>query len=248
MSNLPKWGKPSSNYTPKIERDDNASTTTAILVYSAFHPCESVLLSVLISGKVFGCACAPARVSDKVSSLKPEDAFSMRLLTRSFCAGFVFVLTAFLPAEGQSGSPAIAASSGKALCSALTPADFTGAGVPVAALSQANLDGTDGAYCVYRSKAGKVEFDIFFPAGANAREIEATEKTVLEEGGGKYQPVALAGADDARISLSRPDLPGSAVIVVRRGKAVFDIVIPAGAAAQKQLEGLARTVLGRLKP
>jgi len=37
------------------------------------------------------------------------------------------------------------------------------------------------------------------------------------------------------------------VIVVRKGKAVFDIVIPAGAAAQKQLEGLARIVLGRLK-
>src|SRR5258708_23171267 len=161
----------------------------------------------------------------------------MRLLTRSFCAGFVFVLTAFLPAEGQSGSPAIAASSGKALCSALTPADFTGAGVPVAALSQATLDGTDGAYCVYQSKAGKVEFDIFFPAGANAREIEATEKTVLDEGGGQYQSVTLAGADDARISLSRPDLPGSAVMLVRQGKPVFDIVTPARAATHDDLGG-----------
>src|SRR5262249_33776669 len=56
-------------------------------------------------------------------------------------------------------------SSGKALCSALTPEDFTKAGVAVSALRQANLDGSDGAYCVYESKAGNVEFDIFFPAG-----------------------------------------------------------------------------------
>src|SRR5258708_39883774 len=171
----------------------------------------------------------------------------MRHPITSFFAACAFALAAFSLAGEQSSAQTIAPSSGKALCSALTPADFTKAGVPVSGLRQANLDGNDGAYCVYESKAGKVEFDIFFPAGATPVEIEATEKTVLDEGGGKYQSVTLAGADDARISLSRPDLPGSAVIVVRRGKAVFDIVIPAGAAAQKQLEGLARTVLGRLK-
>lgn len=167
----------------------------------------------------------------------------MKLPARSFFAGFIFVLTAFASAHGQS----VTASSGKAMCSALTPADFTGAGVPVSALNQANLDGSTGAYCVYQSKAGKVEFDIFFPAGANAAEINATEKTVLGEGGSKYHPITLAGADDAQVSLVMPDLPGSAGIVVRKGKAVFDIVIPAGAAAQKQLESLARIVLGRLK-
>jgi len=79
----------------------------------------------------------------------------MRLLTRSFFAGFVFVLTAFSLAEGQSAAPVITASSGKALCSALTPADFTGAGVPVAALSQANLDGNTGAYCVLPEQSRK---------------------------------------------------------------------------------------------
>jgi hypothetical protein len=138
-------------------------------------------------------------------------------------------------------------SSGKAMCSALAPADFTKAGVPVSALSQANTDGNDGAYCVYKSTAGKVEFDIFFPAGASANEVLATEKTVLGEGGGKYQAVKLAGADSAQISLSMPGLPSSAGIVVRKGKAVFAIVVPKGAKAQEQLLTLAQVVLSRIK-
>ena len=85
--------------------------------------------------------------------------------------------------SGQAGAHSIAPSTGKAMCSALTPADFTKAGVPVQSLSQANLDGNDGAYCVYQSKAGKVEFDIFFLAGKTPQEISGTEKTVLGEGG-----------------------------------------------------------------
>src|SRR5215831_12812145 len=84
-------------------------------------------------------------------------------------------------------------SSGKALCSALTPEDFTKAGVAVSALRQANLDGSDGAYCVYESKAGNVEFDIFFPAGGSAAEVKATETTVLSEVGLTLQPVPLPG-------------------------------------------------------
>src|SRR5215831_7700280 len=114
-------------------------------------------------------------------------------------------------------------SSGKALCSALTPEDFTKAGVPVSALRDANLDGSNGAYCVYDSKAGKVEFDIFFPAGDSAAEVKATEKTVLGEMGETLQAVPLPGADAARISLPTAK---TASIVVRAGSAVFDINIP----------------------
>jgi hypothetical protein len=159
---------------------------------------------------------------------------NLRVLVLAFCA-----LTA---AQAQ-----IKPSSGKAMCSALTPADFTKAGVPVSALSQANTDGNDGAYCVYKSAAGKVEFDIFYPAGGNANEVMGTEKTVLGEGAGKYQAVKLAGADTAQISLAMPDLPNSAGIVVRKGKAVFNIVVPKGAKAQEQLLTLARMVLARIK-
>lgn len=125
--------------------------------------------------------------------------------------------------------------------------DFSKAGVPVSALDKANTDGTDGAYCVYKSAAGKVEFDIFFPASGNTNEVIATEKTVLGEGGGKYQPIKLAGADNAQMSMAMPGLPGSVGIVVRKGKAVFDIVIPKGPKAREQLLALAGIVVGRIK-
>lgn len=152
-----------------------------------------------------------------------------------------------MTALGQAPANRISPSSGKALCSALTPADFNKAGVAVLALDKANTDGTDGAYCVYKSKAGKVEFDIFYPAGATPAEVSATEKTVLGEGGSRYQSIRLAGSDNAHFSASLADLPASANIVVRRGKAVFGILIPKGARSQQQLLALARTVLGRLK-
>jgi hypothetical protein len=138
----------------------------------------------------------------------------------------------------------IAPSSGKGLCSALTPADFTKAGVAVASLRQANLDGSNGAYCVYESKAGNVEFDIFFPAGANPNEVLATEKTVLGEIGSKAESVQLAGADAAYLLLNDPQ---SSSIVVRKGKAVFDINIPRSGHAKEQLIALAQVVLSRLK-
>jgi hypothetical protein len=133
------------------------------------------------------------------------------------------------------------------MCSALAPADFTRQGTPVSALKEANLDGPEGAYCVYSSKAGKVEFDIFFPAGGNANEILQTEKTVLGEGRARYEHVQIPGADAAQFSMSLPDLPGSACIVTRKGKAVFTIVIPRTSRSRQQLMSLARTVLIRLK-
>jgi len=150
-------------------------------------------------------------------------------------------------AAAQTGARSIAPSTGKVMCSALTPADFTKAGVQVQSLSQANLDGNDGAYCVYQSKAGKVEFDIFFLAGKTPQEISGTERTVLGEGGAKYEHLQLSGADDAQISMALPDQPASAVIVVRKGKAVFDIMIPRSTGARQQLQQLAQIVLERLK-
>jgi hypothetical protein len=152
----------------------------------------------------------------------------------------LFVIAIALPACSQ-----VLPSSGKALCLALTAADFTKAGVAVSALSQANLDGPNGAYCVYASKTGNVEFDIFFPAGGNAGEVLATEKTVLGEVGAKAEPVKIAGADNAQFVLSTSDPTGS--IVVRRGRAVFDINIPKGPNVRQQLVALAQIVLGRLK-
>lgn len=162
---------------------------------------------------------------------------------RSFI-GYVLVLGASCLATAQDKVPP---SSGKAMCSALTPADFAKAGVPVTRLKEANLDGTDSAYCVYESKAGKVEFDIFYPAGANANEIKATERTMLSEIGGKFVPAAVPGADEAKTNVAAPKNADSASIGVRKGKAVFDINIPQGPKALRQLLTLSEVVLSRLK-
>ena len=164
-----------------------------------------------------------------------------RNLPVSFLAVCLFLPMCCPLVQGQTGG--VSPSSGKALCSALTPADFTKAGVAVSALRQANLDGNDGAYCVYDSKAGNVEFDIFFPAGANQIEINATEKTVLAEMGAPHQAVPLMGAT-GHIAL---DTGKSASIVVRKGSAVFAITIPKSDNARQQLIALAQVVLGRLK-
>jgi hypothetical protein len=156
--------------------------------------------------------------------------------------GVCFFALASGPAGAQPGANSIKPSSGKALCSALTPADFTKAGVPVSALNPPNIDGDSGAYCVYASKAGKVEFDIFFPAGANSQEVSDTERATVGDAGGKYETVRLDGADRAQISLT-----ADAIIVVRKGKVVFDIGIPKSGNARQQLLALAQVVLLRLK-
>jgi hypothetical protein len=156
---------------------------------------------------------------------------------------FFVPLLMILPMQGQS----IAPSSGKALCSALTPADFIKVGVPVTRAGEPNLDNQANAYCVYESKAGKVEFDIFFPAGSTSDEINATERTVIgEAGGGKSDVVKLTGADHGRFV----PVPGNGAlsIVVRRGSAVFNVDVPQSANARQQLTELAQIVLTRLKP
>ena len=160
----------------------------------------------------------------------------------------VMLLSSNLRAQSAGGAKGIAPSAGKALCLALTPEDFTRAGVPVTVLDQANLDGNDGAYCVYRSKAGKVEFDLFFPAGSSPNEVAATEKTVLGEGGARYERVQLPGADSAQLTLSVSGQPNpSAAIVVRRGKAVLSLLLPRTDKVREQLLALAQIALGRLK-
>ncbi|HKF22329.1 MAG TPA: hypothetical protein VKE93_12225 [Candidatus Angelobacter sp.] len=166
----------------------------------------------------------------------------MRFPNASWIAFCVIALMACLLADGQTAEK-IAPSSGKALCSGLTAADFTKVGVPVSGLRQANVDGTDGAYCVYDSKAGNVEFDIFFPGGVTPAEVIATEKTVLAEIGAPYQPVPVIGGT-AHIAL---DAGKSASIVVRKGNAVFAINIPKDPNARQQLIALAQIVSARLK-
>jgi len=166
----------------------------------------------------------------------------------NFYLGFFmvcFLALASCPAGAQPGTKLIKPNSGPDLCSALTPADFTKVGVPVSALQPFHpgpYDAPSGAYCTYESKAGKVEFDIFFPAGANSREVSNTERAAVADSGGKYGPVGLDGADYAQISLT-----SDAQIVVRKGKAVFGIFFPKSGNSRQQLLALAQVVLARLK-
>jgi hypothetical protein len=165
--------------------------------------------------------------------------FGLLLLSASLCISL----------QAQTPSSAVAPSSGKAMCSALNSSDFSKAGVPVTRLREANSDDENSAYCVYDSKAaGKVEFDIFYPAGSTPDEIKNTERTVLAEVGGKFDAVQVTGVDQAQTNVAAPKDPTSPTIAARKGKAVFDISVPQGPNVRQQLITLAQTVAGRLKP
>jgi hypothetical protein len=164
-----------------------------------------------------------------------------------FATTLVALLLSPSQAQPKPSSPVVQPASGKEMCAALMPVDFTRAGVPVSGLSNANTDDNDSAYCVYDSKAGKVEFDIFFPAGDTPAAVKATETTVLREVGGKFTPVSLPGADSAQINLAVPGKQPSAGIAVRKGAAVFALNLPQSPDARQQLLTLAQIVLSRLE-
>lgn len=148
--------------------------------------------------------------------------------------------------NAQSSAQLVAPSSGKAMCSALTPADFTKVGVPVSRLRTVNLDNEQSAYCIYESTAGNVEFDIFNPAGDSAEDAKNAERAASAAIGGSFVPVHVTGADDAQTNAARPN-KGSAGIVARRGEIMFNIIIPQSTKAEQQLVALAEVTLSRLK-
>ena len=121
------------------------------------------------------------------------------------------------------------------MCSALTSSDFTKVGVPVSRLRQANLDDNRSAYCIYDSNAGRIEFDIFYPAGDTPAEAQSAERAAQNAIGGKFEPVSVAGADDATSNAGSSQGADSASIVVRSGTTVFNVSIPHGAQARQQL-------------
>lgn len=146
----------------------------------------------------------------------------------------------------QSSGQTIAPASGKAMCSALTPVDFIKAGVPVSRLREANLDDDHSAYCIYDSKAEKIEFDIFYPAGDTPAEARNAQRAAQAAIGGKFESVHVAGADEATTNTGSPK-NNDASIVVRKGTTVFNISIPRGAQGRQQLVALSEIVVRRLK-
>lgn len=151
-----------------------------------------------------------------------------------------------IPAAMQSSAQTVAPASGKAMCSALTPADFTKTGVPVSRLREANLDDNRSAYCIYDSKAGKVEFDIFYPAGDTPAEAQNAERAAQAAIGGKFGPLHVAGADEAATNAGSPK-DSDASIVVRKGTTVFNISIPRDPQARQHLVALSEVIVSRLK-
>jgi hypothetical protein len=155
----------------------------------------------------------------------------------------VLSLLLVVQCSGQTIEPA----SGKEMCSALTPSDFTKVGVQVSRLSSANLDDNRSAYCIYDSKDGKVEFDIFYPAGDTPADAQNAERAAQGAIGGRFEPVKVPGTDDAVTNTGSPQGADSAAIIVRKGTTMFNIGIPHSPQARQQLVGLSETVVGRLK-
>lgn len=147
----------------------------------------------------------------------------------------------------QASAQKIAPASGKAMCSALTSSDFTNAGFPVSGLRLANLDDNRSAYCIYDSKAGKVEFDIFYPAGDTPAEAQNAARAAQSAIGGKFETASVAGADEATTNAGTSQGTDSPSIVVRKGTTVFNISIPHSAHARQGLTTLSETVVTRLK-
>jgi hypothetical protein len=133
------------------------------------------------------------------------------------------------------------------MCSALIPADFTKGGVPESRLKTYNLDDNKSAYCIYDGDATKIELDIFCPAGDTPAEGQNAARAARSAIGGSFEPVRVAGADEASTNASSRRGTDSASIVLRRGTTVFNISIPNSAPARQRLVRLSETVISRLK-
>ena len=161
------------------------------------------------------------------------------VLTSLVCA-VPFIIT-------QCFAQSVAPASGKAMCSALAPADFNKAGVQVSRLQNANLDDNRSVYCIYDGDAGKSELDLFYPAGDTPAEAENALKAAQGSIGGRFESLHVAGADEATTNAASPNSKDAPSIVVRKGTTVFNISIPHGPKAQEQLVALSEVILKRLK-
>lgn len=132
------------------------------------------------------------------------------------------------------------------MCSALAPADFNKAGVPVSRLRDVNLDDNHSVYCIYDGAGVKSELDIFYPAGDTAAEAENAVRAAQGAIGGRFEAVRVAGADEATTNAAAPK-GSDAVIVVRKGAAVFNLSVPCNSKAQQELIDLSEIIVKRLK-
>jgi hypothetical protein len=153
-------------------------------------------------------------------------------------------LSATLTIAALAISIATPARAAEDLCALLSPADFQAAGVTGTKTPTKNPD-ANGAYCVYAGKSsgtGGVEFDVF--TAPDASEAQAIYKELRYSFPAAVGPKALPDADQSEVAkLAGPPVYTS--IIVRKGKLVFCIGVPASAKSQDAVIALARLVLQR---
>jgi hypothetical protein len=129
------------------------------------------------------------------------------------------------------------------LCDLLGPGDFSSVAIDGAGAVTVNTDGPGSAYCSFTAVSaakGGIEFDVFV-----TDDPDGTYNTIMGETVGLAQ-TTVAGAERAAIT---PGVQGQAdkpaAVLVKKGKLVFTIAVPAGLYREAAVNALALIVLAR---
>ena len=129
------------------------------------------------------------------------------------------------------------------LCDLLGAGDFAGLAIEGAGTATVNSDGPGSAYCTFTAKSaaqGGIEFDVFVDD-----DPDGTYNTIMGETTG-LKPATIVGADKAAMTAGvegKADQP--AAVLVKKGKLVFTIAVPAGVYREAALTALSLIVLSR---
>ena len=129
------------------------------------------------------------------------------------------------------------------LCDLLGAGDFSSVAIEGAGTVTVNTDGPGSAYCSYTSASaaqGGIEFDVFV-----GDDPDGTYNTIMGETAG-LASTTVVGADRAAITAGvagQADKP--AAVLVKKGKLVFTIAVPAGLYREAAVNALALIVLSR---
>ena len=129
------------------------------------------------------------------------------------------------------------------LCGLLGAGDFAGLTIPGAGTATVSTDGPGSAYCTFTAASaaqGGIEFDVFV-----GDDPDGTYNTILGETTG-LAPATIAGSDKSAITAGvegQVDKP--AAVLVKKGKLVFTIAVPAGLYREAAINALSLIVLSR---
>ena len=129
------------------------------------------------------------------------------------------------------------------LCDLLGAGDFSGLAIEGAGAVTVNSDGPGSAYCSFTATSaaqGGIEFDVFVDD-----DPDGTYNTIMGETVG-LASTTIVGADKAAMTAGvegQADKP--AAVLVKKGKLVFTIAVPAGLYREAALTALSLIVLSR---